>query len=66
VRKVFGDIGNAGGHRAMAKAVIPLQAFFERHGRLTDEQISATIRDLSLQFLHDHNPADKKKQGTTV
>jgi nanoRNase/pAp phosphatase (c-di-AMP/oligoRNAs hydrolase) len=61
VKKVFGDIGNAGGHRAMAKAVIPLQAFFERHGRQTDEQINVTIRDLTLQFLHDHSPADKKK-----
>ncbi|MCX6544226.1 MAG: DHH family phosphoesterase [Acidobacteria bacterium] len=61
VKKVFGDIGNAGGHRAMAKAVIPLQAFFDRHGRQTDEQINVTIRDLTLQFLRDHSPADRKK-----
>jgi nanoRNase/pAp phosphatase (c-di-AMP/oligoRNAs hydrolase) len=61
VRRLFGDIGNAGGHRAMAKAVVPLQAFVERHGQLTPEQINVTIRELALQFLRDHNPADKKK-----
>ena len=29
VRKWFNDIGSAGGHRAMAKAVVPLRAFQE-------------------------------------
>ncbi len=61
VRKLFGEIGNAGGHRAMAKAVVPLQAFVDRFGQLTSEQINVTIRALALQFLRDHNPADKKK-----
>ena len=27
VRRYFADIGSAGGHRAMAKAVVPLRAF---------------------------------------
>ena len=27
VKKAFGDIGNAGGHRSMAKAIIPLKRF---------------------------------------
>jgi len=61
VRKLFGDIGNAGGHRAMAKAVIPMSAFVERYSQLTDEQINTTIRDLTLQYLRDHIPSDKKK-----
>jgi nanoRNase/pAp phosphatase (c-di-AMP/oligoRNAs hydrolase) len=61
VRKLFGDIGSAGGHRAMAKAVVPLQAFVERYGQLTPERINLTIRELALQFLRDHTPADKKK-----
>jgi nanoRNase/pAp phosphatase (c-di-AMP/oligoRNAs hydrolase) len=61
VRKLFGDIGNAGGHRAMAKAVVPLQAFVERFGQLTSEQINVTIREHALQFLRDHTSADKKK-----
>ena len=61
VRKLFGDIGNAGGHRAMAKAVVPLQGFIDRYGQLTDEQINTTIRDLAIQFLRDHTTVDKKK-----
>ncbi|HEX2460558.1 MAG TPA: DHH family phosphoesterase, partial [Vicinamibacterales bacterium] len=32
VRKYFADIGSAGGHRAMAKAVVPLHAFREKFG----------------------------------
>src|SRR3954452_24550649 len=34
VRRVFADIGSAGGHRAMAKAVVPLRAFREKYGEL--------------------------------
>ncbi|MCX6551891.1 MAG: DHH family phosphoesterase, partial [Acidobacteria bacterium] len=62
VRKIFSDLGSAGGHRAMAKAVIPLRAFRSRHGLLSDDAINLTIRNLALQFLHDHAPADRKKE----
>ena len=34
VRKLFAEIGSAGGHRAMAKAVMPLHAFREKYGLL--------------------------------
>ena len=34
VRRFFADIGSAGGHRAMAKAVVPLRAFREKFGDL--------------------------------
>ena len=33
VRKLFGDIGSAGGHRNMAKAVIPLTGWRRREGQ---------------------------------
>src|SRR5262249_52375154 len=32
VRRYFGDIGSAGGHRAMAKAIVPMRAFREKFG----------------------------------
>ena len=32
VRRFFADIGSAGGHRAMAKAVVPMRAFYEKFG----------------------------------
>jgi hypothetical protein len=61
VRKLFGEIGNAGGHRAMAKAVVPMAAFAERYGQLTPAEINRTIRELALHFLHDHSAADRRK-----
>src|SRR5712671_6524893 len=35
VRRFFADIGSAGGHRAMAKAVVPIQKFREKFGELS-------------------------------
>jgi nanoRNase/pAp phosphatase (c-di-AMP/oligoRNAs hydrolase) len=61
VRKLFSDVGSAGGHRAMAKAVLPLRAFRAKFGLLSDDAINLTIRNMAMQYLHDHAPADKKK-----
>src|SRR6185295_8780626 len=33
-RRFFADIGSAGGHRAMAKAVVPMNAFRDKFGDL--------------------------------
>ena len=40
VRRYFADIGSAGGHRAMAKAVMPLQAFRTKFGDLNADGIA--------------------------
>ena len=37
VRKHFNEIGSAGSHRAMAKAVVPLRNFKEKFGNLQAE-----------------------------
>ena len=34
VKRWFGDIGSAGGHRAMAKAVVPMERFRAKFGDL--------------------------------
>jgi len=60
VRKYFADIGSAGGHRAMAKAVIPLGAFQGKFGDLDAHQFTNTVLGLALEFLHEHQTADKK------
>ncbi len=60
VRRIFGDIGSAGGHRAMAKAVVPLAAFQSRYGPVADDRISPAIHRLALEFLHE-GAAEKKK-----
>src|ERR671937_1052426 len=41
VRRYFAEIGSAGGHRAMAKAIIPMQKFREKYGDGTAEEIAA-------------------------
>jgi nanoRNase/pAp phosphatase (c-di-AMP/oligoRNAs hydrolase) len=61
VRKYFVDIGSAGGHRAMAKAVVPLQAFKGRFGEIDDLRMSGQIIDLLQEFLHE-SPEDKRKK----
>src|SRR6266581_881493 len=54
VRRFFADIGSAGGHRAMAKAVAPMRAFREKFGELSGEEIGARLRQFTLEFLaHD-------------
>jgi nanoRNase/pAp phosphatase (c-di-AMP/oligoRNAs hydrolase) len=62
VRKLFADIGSAGGHRAMAKAVMPLQAFQDKYGPLPVEQINEKLKELAMQFLQDHGAVEKKKE----
>jgi nanoRNase/pAp phosphatase (c-di-AMP/oligoRNAs hydrolase) len=60
VRKYFADIGSAGGHRAMAKAVVPLTAFRNKFGNLQAEGFTERVLGLALDFLHEHQPTDKK------
>jgi nanoRNase/pAp phosphatase (c-di-AMP/oligoRNAs hydrolase) len=54
VRKHFADIGSAGGHRAMAKAVVPLQAFRDKFGNLPADELTERVLTLALEFLHEH------------
>ena len=56
VRKYFAHIGSAGGHRAMAKAVVPLRAFWDKYGNLQAEQFTDRVLGLALEFLHEHQP----------
>jgi nanoRNase/pAp phosphatase (c-di-AMP/oligoRNAs hydrolase) len=60
VRKYFNDIGSAGGHRSMAKAVVPLRAFRDKFGNLQADQFTEKVLELALEFLHEHQPGDKK------
>jgi nanoRNase/pAp phosphatase (c-di-AMP/oligoRNAs hydrolase) len=60
VRKYFNDIGSAGGHRAMAKAVVPLRAFRDKFGNLQADEFTDRVLGLALDFLHEHQPTDKK------
>ena len=51
VRRFFADIGSAGGHRAMAKAVVPLRAFREKFGDIPAEHITTRLQEFAHEFL---------------
>jgi nanoRNase/pAp phosphatase (c-di-AMP/oligoRNAs hydrolase) len=60
VKRWFADIGSAGGHRAMAKAVVPLHRFAEKFGPVDGANLDKIVRQLADQFLHDANGIEKK------
>jgi nanoRNase/pAp phosphatase (c-di-AMP/oligoRNAs hydrolase) len=63
VRRFFSDVGSAGGHRAMAKAVVPMKALREKFGDLPGDMIGPKLQDLARDFLaHEQPPAEKKKE----
>ncbi len=60
VRRFFVDIGSAGGHRAMAKAIVPLEAFQARFGAVRDD-LGEKMTALLMEFLHEA-PEEKKRK----
>ena len=61
VRRWFADIGSAGGHRTMAKAVVPVEAFQKKFGTYEGSRINQSMLELVLAFLHEA----KEKKATT-
>jgi nanoRNase/pAp phosphatase (c-di-AMP/oligoRNAs hydrolase) len=67
VRRFFADIGNAGGHRAMAKAVMPMRAFREKFGELAGDDIGRKLQALAHEFLaHEQLVHEKKKEPAGI
>ena len=62
VRRWFAEIGSAGGHRAMAKAVVPVQAFREKYGDLDAQGIGALMHSFVAQFLRE-NAKEREGKG---
>jgi nanoRNase/pAp phosphatase (c-di-AMP/oligoRNAs hydrolase) len=62
VKRWFADVGSAGGHRAMAKAVVPMERFVEKFGTTAPDQIGPKIRDLATIFLGETQPDREKKR----
>jgi nanoRNase/pAp phosphatase (c-di-AMP/oligoRNAs hydrolase) len=53
VKRWFSGIGRAGGHRTMAKAVVPLEAFQQKFGTYEGSRINQRMLELVLEFLHE-------------
>jgi hypothetical protein len=49
MKRLFDDIGSAGGHRAMAKAVVPVARFKEKFGEVSEKVIRDAIMPLITQ-----------------
>jgi nanoRNase/pAp phosphatase (c-di-AMP/oligoRNAs hydrolase) len=62
VRRHFSDIGSAGGHRAMAKAIVPLDAIRARLGDLDEVQMTTKLIELVTEFRRETGPGEKKKE----
>ena len=62
VKRWFADIGSAGGHRAMAKAVVPMERFAEKFGTSAPGEIGTKIRELAAIFLRETQPDREKKK----
>ena len=60
VKAWFADIGSAGGHRAMAKAVVPLAAFRKKFGTMDEVHVSRLLGDLTSQFLREQSGAERR------
>ena len=61
VKRSFGDIGSAGGHRTMAKAVAPLDRFQQKFGSSDPEQIRASIHQLADLFLKEPQVTERRR-----
>ena len=59
VKRWFAEIGSAGGHRAMAKAVVPVERFRQKYGDLPDAALTARLAEMAEQFLHEQTPEKK-------
>jgi nanoRNase/pAp phosphatase (c-di-AMP/oligoRNAs hydrolase) len=57
----FGALGSAGGHRQMAKAIVPLNVFHDKYGDLPAGQLTDTLLNLALEFLHQGQASHDKK-----
>ena len=59
VKQNFGDIGSAGGHRAMAKAVVPVARFIEKFGTTAPKRIVEILDHLGHDFVGQPAPPDQ-------
>jgi nanoRNase/pAp phosphatase (c-di-AMP/oligoRNAs hydrolase) len=60
VRQLFGQIGSAGGHRDMAKAVVPLREWRKEHGSVANSFISRRLRELFITALSSSSPSESR------
>ncbi|GIW45203.1 MAG: hypothetical protein KatS3mg077_2485 [Candidatus Binatia bacterium] len=63
VRRLFGPIGRAGGHRSMAKAIVPLRSWRHAFGSTRDGQVAQTIEALFWRELYGESTQPLQAAG---
>src|SRR5271156_5005835 len=63
-KRLAGEIGSGGGHRDMAKSVIPLRAWRNREGTTRDTPIEARLRELLAADLADLSEESDGRSST--
>jgi nanoRNase/pAp phosphatase (c-di-AMP/oligoRNAs hydrolase) len=58
VRKLFGDIGRAGGHRSMAKAIVTLRSWRRHFGSTHDAELSKQIEAMFAKEIYGTGEPD--------
>jgi hypothetical protein len=57
MKKLYDDIGSAGGHRAMAKAVVPVERFKEKFGEVSEK----VIREAMIPEIVEREPTNGRE-----
>jgi nanoRNase/pAp phosphatase (c-di-AMP/oligoRNAs hydrolase) len=65
VKRLFGDIGSAGGHRNMSKAVIPLRNWRKREGTSRDKEVESRLRELFTDGLIGNDQGPEPRAART-
>ena len=61
VKQSFGDVGSAGGHRVMAKAVAPVERFAQKFGSADPDHVLAVTHALADEFLKTPPAAERRR-----
>jgi nanoRNase/pAp phosphatase (c-di-AMP/oligoRNAs hydrolase) len=59
MKKLYDELGSAGGHRAMAKAVVPLDRFKEKFGEVSEK----VIREAMVPLIVDRDQIELQLQS---
>jgi len=65
VKRLFSDIGNAGGHRNMAKAIVPMRKWLERERVSRRSEIEQRLRELFIRGILGEAEVHSSRNGAS-
>lgn len=61
-RRLFGSVGRAGGHRSMAKAIVPLRSWRRHLGSTQDRAVAERIESLFAEAIYGGDEVDRQEE----